>query len=69
MYVCMYVKSLSFEELPMESGNPNGPRGGAPSKKWVQCPNPAGTIGLVSSTLAHTYALSAFSVANFNLGS
>ena len=25
--------------------------------KWVQCPNPAGTIGPASRTLDHTYAL------------
>ena len=37
-------------------------------QKWVQCPNPAGTIGPASRTLAHTHAWSAF-YANFNLGS
>ena len=43
--------------------------GEGPIEKWDQCPNPVGIIGPASRRLAYTYALSAFSVANFNLGS
>ena len=50
----------------MESGVQLGQREGP--IKWVQCPNPAGTIGPASHTLAHTSA-DALSVADFNLGS
>ena len=37
--------------------------------KWVQCPNPAGTIGPASCMLIRTHARCALSVANFTLGS
>ena len=40
----------------MESGIQLGLGGGA-HQKWIQCPNPTSTIGLVSSTLAHACAL------------
>ena len=36
--------------------HPTGSGGGA-HQKWVQCPNPAGTIDPVSRMLAHTCAL------------
>ena len=40
-------------------GHPTGPGGGV-HQKWVQCPNPAGTIGPTSRTLVHTRAKSVF---------
>ena len=55
-------------ELPMESGVQLG-LGEGPIKKWVQCPNPAGTIGPASRTLGHTCTLGVLFVNNFTLGS
>ena len=55
-------------EVPMESGIQLG-LGEGPSIKWVQCPNPAGTIGHVLRTLAHTCKLRVLSVAKISLGS
>ena len=36
-------------------GRPTGP-GGGDHQKWVQCPNPAGTVKTMSRTLDHTHA-------------
>ena len=55
-------------EMPMELGVQLG-LGEGPIKKWVQCRNPAGTIGPASYTLAHTCTLGVLSVTNFSLGS
>ena len=63
----MYVKKLPFVELPMESGA-QPCLGLGPIKKWVQCPNPAVTIGPASRILAHNSTLCVLSVANFTQG-
>ena len=52
-----------------EKGRPTGP-GREAHQKWVQCPNPTGTIGPASRTLALACTLCVLSAAaNFTLGS
>ena len=63
MFVCIEV---ALHRVPIEKGIQLG-LGEGPIK-WVQCTNPAGTIGPASRTLAHTRS-KALSVANFTLGS
>ena len=64
-YVRMYRGCPSWNAHG--KGRPTG-SGGGDHQKWVQCPNPASTIGPASSTLARACAKT-LSVANFNLGS
>ena len=52
MYVCVKV---ALRGVPMGSGVQLG-LGEGPIK-WVQCPNPVGTIGPTLRTLAHTCAM------------
>ena len=52
----------------MESGSPTGLGGGA-HQMWVQCPNPALTIGPASHTLICPNKLLCAFCINFNLGS
>ena len=66
MYVCMYRGCPWWSAHDI--GRPNGPGGGA-NLKWVECPDPVGTIGPASRTLAHTYLRISTFGANFNLGS
>ena len=61
-YVCI---EAALRGVPMERGFQLGLEEW--SIKWVQCPNPTGTIGPTSRTLAHTCTLCALSVANFTL--
>ena len=47
--------NVALRGVPMERGVQLGL--GEGPVKWVQCPNPAGSIGPASGTLAHTCAL------------
>ena len=53
MHVCIEV---ALRGITHGIGRSNCAWGGA-HQKWVQCPNPAGTIGPASRTLTHTHAL------------
>ena len=60
-------KEFAIRGVPMGLGVQLG-LGERAHQKWVQCPNPAGTIGPTSRTPAHTCGV-VLSVASFTLGS
>ena len=67
--VCVCACVRVYRGCPRWNRASNWTCGRGPSKKWVQCPNPAGTIGPASRRLAHTCTLGVLSATNFTLGS
>ena len=68
--VCMYVcKEVALCGNAYRIGRYKWAWGRGPSKKWVQCTNPAGAIGPASRTLTHTNAWLCAFCANFTPGS